>query len=165
MSLKINMLKWFLMLVVFAGVIIQFIRPARTVSQGVRDQDISKAYSVPGNVYESLRRSCYDCHSSETVYPWYSHIQPLGWWLQDHIDEGKRELNFSDFACYPLKKQRHKLEEIVEVVEGGQMPLPNYLWIHRNARLDEHQKKIMIKWARDLRKELAGKETAADGSF
>jgi len=167
MSLKIKVLKWLLMLIVLPGIIMQFVRPARNVSQGVTDQDISKTYAVPGEVNEILRRSCYDCHSSETVYPWYSHIQPLGWWLQNHIDEGKRELSFSDFASYPLKKQRHKLDEIIETVKKEEMPLPSYLWIHKNARLDEYQKKKIIEWARNLRKELANKESkeSAENGF
>ena len=161
MSSKSSVLKWFLILLVSAGLILQLIRPARTVSHGISGKDILKVYPVPGKVYESLRRSCYDCHSSETVYPWYSQIQPVGWWLQDHIDEGKRALNFSDFASYSVKKQRRKLDEMIEMVKGEQMPLPSYLWIHRDARLNPDQRKIMIEWARSIRKELASKESSA----
>ncbi|MDB5275156.1 MAG: cytochrome [Ferruginibacter sp.] len=81
-------------------VIIQFIHPAKNSSSedAMLVNDISKKYIIPQNVHDILKTSCYDCHSNNTVYPWYSKIQPVDWWLTNHINEGKREVNFSEFA-------------------------------------------------------------------
>ena len=92
-----------LLLLVFIG--IQFFRPAKNKSEGISANDITAKYAVPDDVKAILKTSCYDCHSNNTNYPWYSNIQPVAWWLKDHIDEGKRELNFSEFASYRIGRQ------------------------------------------------------------
>lgn len=154
MGVKMNLRKLLWMTAVSLVIIPQFIRPARDIVRAAPDQDISKACEVPEKIHEILKRSCYDCHSGETVYPWYSNIQPVGWWLQEHINEGKKELNFSLFGSYSLKKQHHKLNEMIEMVNGGSMPLPSYLWIHRNAKLNADQKKMLVEWFRKIRREI-----------
>jgi hypothetical protein len=123
----------------------------------VSANDITRHYSIPENVQEILKRSCTDCHSNHTNYPWYSNIQPVGWWLQYHIDEGKHELNFSEFATYTPKRQHHKMEETIEMIEQNEMPLNSYLWIHHDAKLNDADKKTLIDWAGHLRDELAKK--------
>jgi hypothetical protein len=86
-------------------IVTQFIRPAKNKSGKIEATDITTKYIVPGDVQKILKASCYDCHSNNTVYPWYAELQPIGWWLSNHIDEGKRELNFSQFMSYPIGKQ------------------------------------------------------------
>ena len=138
-------------------VAIQFIRPAKNQSAGISANDISKGYNVPENVNEVLKKACNDCHSNNTVYPWYSNIQPVGWWLDGHIDEGKTELNFSEFISYSPKKQHHKLEEIIESVKEGGMPIKSYTWIHKNAILTDSEKLLLSEWADNLRQEIRTK--------
>src|SRR6187549_2563283 len=113
-----------ILLLVF--IIIQFIRPEKNKAEGISKNDISTLYPVPANVQSILKTSCYDCHSNNTVYPWYSKIQPFAWWLNNHIQDGKKDLNFSEFASYRIRKQYKKLEEINELVKEGEMPLDSY---------------------------------------
>lgn len=142
--------------VLLAGlVIIQFFRPARNVSTAATPNDISNKYAVPANVQEILRSSCYDCHSNNTSYPWYANIQPVTWWLQDHVAEGKGELNFNEFLSYTPKKAHHKLEEVIEQLQEGEMPLKSYTVIHRNAIVDAGKSKILSDWAKGLMTEIA----------
>ena len=98
-----------------------------------------------------LQTSCFDCHSNYTNYPWYTNIQPIGWWLNHHVDEGKEELNFSEFESYSLKRKLHKLEEIKEMVEEGEMPLSSYTLIHGDTKLSPEQKEILYTWVTETR--------------
>jgi len=130
---------------------IQFIRPAKNIGGNeTMMNDISTIYPVPENVQHILKVSCYDCHSNNTWYPWYSNFQPLGWWMQFHVNEGKLELNFNEFASYEKEKQQKKLEEIVEEVKENYMPLPSYLKIHKEAKLSQDEKKILTDWVASL---------------
>jgi hypothetical protein len=138
-----------------ALVIIQFFRPARNISPEKSPNDITNKYAVPASVEEIMKTSCTDCHSNNTVYPWYANIQPVAWWLADHVNEGKRELNFSEFSTYSPKKAHHKLEEVIEMVKEGEMPLQSYTIIHQNAKLSEPQKLELANWADGLMKEIA----------
>lgn len=137
----------FLLIVLIA---IQFIRPAKNHSDKVSPNDITLHYTVPDTVLAILKTSCYDCHSNNTRYPWYNRVQPVAWWLNNHVREGKRELNFSEFASYPLTKQAKKLKNTVKQVKGGGMPLDSYLWIHKDAKLEQGQKDTLIQWANSL---------------
>lgn len=132
-------------------VVIQFIRPGRNISEVPSANDIRVHYSVPAEVESILKRACFDCHSNNTYYPWYTNIQPVGWWLQNHINEGKGELNFSEFAAYSPKKADHKLEEVVEMVEEKEMPLKSYTWVHRDAVLNAQEIETLVNWANGLR--------------
>jgi hypothetical protein len=138
-------------------IIIQFIRPAKNKAEGISSNDITKAYPVPENVQTILKTSCYDCHSNNTVYPWYSQIQPVAWWLNDHIQEGKKELNFSEFASYRIRRQYIKLEEVNKQVKEDEMPLDTYLWIHKYAKLDEQQKLTLANWVTSVRDSIKAK--------
>jgi Haem-binding domain len=139
------------LILLLAFIIIQFIRPAKNKSDGISRNDITKAYPVPENVQAILKTSCYDCHSNNTAYPWYAQIQPVAWWLNDHIVEGKKELNFSEFASYRIGKQFRKLDEINGQVKHDEMPLETYLWIHKNAKLNNDQKLILANWVTAVR--------------
>jgi hypothetical protein len=138
-------------ILLLAFIVIQFIRPAKNKSEGISNNDISKIYAVPADVQAILKTSCYDCHSNNTVYPWYASIQPAAWWLADHIKEGKRELNFSEFASYRIGRQYRKLEEVNKQVKEGEMPLESYLWIHKDSKLSEQQKLTLATWVTAVR--------------
>jgi hypothetical protein len=129
-------------------VLIQFIRPERNGSWEKSENDISLAINLPSDVYQILQTSCYDCHSNHTTYPWYTNIQPIGLWMQHHVDEGKEELNFSEFKTYKPKRQKHKLEEIAEQVNEHEMPLSSYTLIHKNAVLTPEQNVALVNWAK-----------------
>jgi hypothetical protein len=136
-------------------VIIQFIRPARNISTADSINEISKHYMVPDEVKKIMQVSCNDCHTNNTDYPWYTNIQPVGWWMQWHVNEGKKHLNFSEFASYAPKKQHHKLEETEEMIREGEMPLNSYLWVHKDAKLSPEQKDLLINWATALKEKIA----------
>lgn len=135
-------------------IICQFIRPQKNIGEIYGENDVTKLISTSEDVKNLLNTACMDCHSNNTVYPFYAEIAPASWWLKSHIDDGKKHLNFSDFKTYPLKRQDHKLEEVIEMIEQNEMPLPSYTWIHRNAILNETQKSLLINWAKEGRKEL-----------
>jgi len=138
-------------LILFAAfIIIQFFRPERNEGKTILPTDITYVAAVPQDVQIVLSRSCYDCHSNNTAYPWYMNIQPVAWYLADHVKEGKRELNFSEFGSYKPKKQLHKLQEIVKEVREGEMPLSSYTLIHGDAKLSDAEKNRVIAWADSL---------------
>lgn len=149
------MLKKIALFLLAAFVIIQFFRPARNITTTASPNEISNKYAVSASVQGILKTSCYDCHSNNTVYPWYANIQPVAWWLADHVNEGKKELNFSEFSTYSPKKAHHKLEEVIEMVKEDEMPLKSYRIIHQNASLSEPQKLELSAWADGLMKEIA----------
>ena len=138
-------------------VAIQFIRPAKNQSAELSANDISRAYPVPADMQDLLKTSCADCHSNNTVYPWYSKVQPVAWWLANHVEDGKKELNLSEFAAYSPKKQTHKLKEVIEQVKEEEMPLNSYTWVHKNAKLTNEHRWALSSWADALRKEIAAK--------
>ena len=152
------MRKKIVLLILGILVVIQFIRPARNSGNADTVQDISHVTQLTPEIKALLKTSCYDCHSNHTNYPWYATINPVGWWLGNHIKEGKEELNFSEFASYTAKRQDHKLEEIAEEVKEGHMPLPSYTWIHTYARLNPDQAKQLIDWANAQRKPMGNPE-------
>ena len=132
-------------------VVIQFIRPSRNVSDKAAPNEVDLHYQVPQEVKAILKHSCYDCHSNNTVYPWYVNLQPVGWWMQWHINDGKRHLNFSEFGTYSEKKAREKYGDIEDEVSNGEMPLDSYVWLHRDTRLTPEQTKVVVDWAKALK--------------
>lgn len=135
------------LLVIF--LLVQFIRPPKNNGSAAAITDITHVVDVPDSVMSILKIACYDCHSDHTNYPWYSRITPVNWWLDDHIIEGKAHLNFSKFSNYTFKRRIKKLEEVAETVEKHEMPLNSYLWIHKEAKLNKAQQKMIIDWAKD----------------
>jgi hypothetical protein len=130
-------------------VIIQFFRPEKNVS-GENQNDVATRYAMSDSVKTILAFACNDCHSNRTEYPWYSNIQPVAWWLNNHINHGKGHLNFSDFTTSPIARQNHKFEEVIEVLEESEMPLASYTWfgLHPQANLTNEQKSTLMHWAR-----------------
>jgi hypothetical protein len=146
-----KVLKRILIALLIIFIVIQFIRPAKNISQGISAHDISTKYPVPDSVEAILKVACNDCHSNNTRYPWYAEIQPVGWWLSSHIKDGKRGLNFSEFASYRIKKQFHRLDDINEMVKKNEMPLSSYTLIHTDAKLTGNQKLILANWTEALK--------------
>lgn len=135
--------------------ILQFVRPSRNIAEGDQPNHISKKYAVPANVASILDKACNDCHSNNTRYPWYANIQPVGLWLQDHVKEGKGELNLDEFMTYSPKKAHHKMEEVIEMVKEKEMPLESYTWIHKDADLTDQERVELSTWADTLMKQIA----------
>ena len=130
---------------------IQFYRPARNTAQGDHTAIFITETNPPEDVNLILKNTCYDCHSNNTRYPWYNNIAPVSYWLADHVKQAKEELNFSGWENYSSKKKSHKLEEVVEVIEEGEMPLKEYTWTHAEAKLTDAQKEAIIQWAKQSR--------------
>jgi hypothetical protein len=148
----IKKILYFLLIVLVA---IQFFHPAKNQSAVASPNDIAAHYTIPDNVLGVLKKSCYDCHSNNTVYPWYNNIQPVAWWLANHIQDAKKELNFSEFNSYKPKRKIRKLKEVTEQLEKGEMPLNTYLWIHSGAKLSGEQIKAVSDWAKALQIQIA----------
>ncbi len=129
----------------------QFYRPEKNMAQGNHTAIFITETNPPEDVKLILKSTCYDCHSNNTSYPWYNNIAPVSYWLADHVKQGKDELNFSVWSSYSAKKKDHKLEEVVEVIEEGEMPLMEYTWTHAEAKLTDAQKQAIIKWAKQSR--------------
>ncbi len=127
-------------------VLAQFYRPARNLSNE-QSHHISTKYPVSVEVESILKSACYDCHSNQTRYPWYANVQPVASWMANHVNEAKRELNFSEFTKRRVAIQNHKFEEIIDEVKDGEMPLSSYTWIHRDAALSEQQRQLIVSWA------------------
>ena len=132
-------------------VIIQFIKPEKNVSATSSVNSIHNKFPANEETMQILKTACNDCHTNNTVYPWYANIQPVAWWLDSHVDDGKKHLNFDEFLTYKLKKQDHKLEELIESQEDHWMPLDSYTWIHKDAKLDEKQRLALVNWAKETR--------------
>lgn len=146
-----KVLKNTLLVLLVLFVLIQFYPRAAENHNPDASRDIAQVHAVPANVQSVLKSACYDCHSNQTTYPWYANLQPVSYWLNDHIVEGKKELNFSEFASYRLSKQFRKLEEINGEVKEGKMPLQSYTLIHTDAKLSADDKLTLASWAESLR--------------
>ncbi|WP_163394714.1 heme-binding domain-containing protein [Flavobacterium limi] len=144
-------MKRFIRKILFIGLIIfllmQLYQPARNSDYGqVLPIHISKVYSIPKNVQTILQTSCYDCHSNNTQYPWYSYIQPARSFMEGHIREGKENLNFSQWGSYSKRKQENKLDRILKEIKANEMPLSSYTLIHKDAVLTAVQKEQLTNW-------------------
>lgn len=135
-------------------IIIQFFPIDKTNPITNEGMDFLKIKNTPEPIAKLIRNSCYDCHSNETKYPFYSNIQPVAWLLKNHIDEGRKELNFSTFATYDPKRQAHKLEEAAEYVEQKNMPLESYTLGHSDAKLSDEQRKQLVNYFRMVQKQI-----------
>jgi len=145
--------KIFIVLVVLL-VLIQFIRPARNNGLAATPKDVTHYVQVPDTVMHILQRSCYDCHSNHTVYPWYVEVNPVGLWLNNHIQDGKRAINFSDLTSLDKRKLDHRFKDIAEEVESGDMPLSSYTLIHTYAKLNKDEIKTLKDWTAKARMEI-----------
>jgi Haem-binding domain len=109
-------------------------------------KDYLSLSQAPTDVASLMRAACYDCHSHQTKYPWYSYIAPVSFWIANHIKEGRDHLNFATWSDYPADKAAHKLEECYEEVEQGHMPIDSYTWMHKEAKLSDAQRAKLVEW-------------------
>jgi hypothetical protein len=126
-----------LLLIVFA----QFLQPLRT------NPPVTADFTAPAEVKAVLQRSCYDCHSNETDWPWYSNISPVSWFLVQHVDEGREHLNFSRWGEYDTGRQVRLAEHMVDETQEGEMPLSSYLLLHPSASLSDADKQLIREWS------------------
>lgn len=140
------------LLVAFVG--IQFIPTERNQSDVVHKSDFLTVNNTPENVGNLLQVSCYDCHSNNTAYPWYNKVQPIAWFLENHIEDGKHELNFSEWAEYSNRRKNSKLKSIISQIEDDEMPLFSYTLVHRDAVLSEPEKELIINYMKQIQDNL-----------
>jgi len=132
------------LLVIF--ILMQFYRIDKTNPPVVEAKDFILSENPPAPIAKILKDACYDCHSHQTNYPWYTNVMPFSYWIKGHIDHGRKKLNFSTWAAYPAKKKSHKLEECAEFVRETKMPLATYLIPHPEARISEEERERLAKW-------------------
>ncbi|WP_426065074.1 heme-binding domain-containing protein [Flavobacterium sp. DSP2-3-1] len=136
--------------------LMQLYQPARNESyEQELTANFTKMFDVPKNVETILRTSCYDCHSNNTNYPLYSFIQPARFFMEEHIKDGKKDLNFNEFGKYSKRKQENKLEAIIKQIKSDEMPLGSYTLIHKNAILTPTQKEEIINWIKKTKDSLS----------
>lgn len=160
--LKILKVFVILLALVFAGV--QFVRPARSNPPEVAGRGIEAHARLTPEVESVLRRSCMDCHSNRTEWPWYSHVAPASWLVVDHVNHGRSHLNFSEWARYDREEAGGMLKAICKEAQGGTMPMPSYTLLHRDARLSGEEVKMLCDWARAESARLAAREDAMSNS-
>jgi hypothetical protein len=141
-------LKILIIALVLGFAALQLLRPSFSNPPITPGNPVEETMTVPSDVQMLLSRSCNDCHSNKTQYPWYSQISPVSWFLAGHIEDGRRELNFSEWGAYSQDRRMRKLEEICEMVEDGSMPLPSYLWVHPDAALGVEERRAICEWSR-----------------
>jgi hypothetical protein len=146
-----GVVRWLLLATLLILIAIQFV-PIDRVNPPVEVE-----VPAPANVRAILRRACYDCHSNETVWPWYSQVAPFSWLLAHNVREGREELNFSTWNRIPIQKQVKKLQESWKEVADEDMPPWDYLGIHRDATLSAEDRTALRNWALSTASELAGK--------
>lgn len=132
-------------------IVMQFFRIDKVNPKVNIDEDFLTVYKIDEQTKNIIKNSCYDCHSNETVYPWYSNIAPISWMIKHHIDEGKEHVNFSTFSKYNNEQKEHIIEECVEVLEHKEMPLAGYVVFHKNAQLDSQQNENLISYFKSLK--------------
>ena len=146
--------KWFLLALAGIFAVIQAFPINRNLPFTRPDEEFHRMENPGAEVMQLLKQACYDCHSNHTRYPWYARIQPLGWWMQDHILEGRQEMNFSEFGRWSAEDRADVLRHCAKLIEKGSMPLRSYLPMHPEARLSEAQKTMLLDWLKNRAGEL-----------
>ena len=137
-----------------ALVLIQFIPVDYNQNDTVPQTDFMVVHKVPEAIQKKIQVSCYDCHSNNTQYPWYNRVQPVAWFLEDHIKEGKAELNFNEWDSLSSRRKASKLRSIIKQIESGEMPLDSYTLIHRDAKFSKEETEEIINWVTQLKDSL-----------
>ncbi len=144
--IKLKRSSYVLLTLLIVFVLVQFIPVSKVNPTSEASADMINLLSPPTNIANAIKNSCYDCHSNNTVYPWYASVAPVSWVVVNHVKEGRSELNFSEWANLDPKKAAHKLDECKEVIEEGEMPLAGYVALHAKAKLDETTKQALLTW-------------------
>ena len=153
--------KWVLLVLAVAFVAIQVVRPSLANPPVDESKTIDASMQVPADVHAIFERSCIDCHSNKTVWPWYSHIAPVSWLLADDVKDGRKEMNFSEWGTYKDRRKARKLKEICEQVKEGEMPLWFYIPLHPSAKLSDADRARLCEWTSSLAAAAAPAETKA----
>ena len=145
-----KILKKIIISVAIVLVISQFFSPDKNNGDIATVAAFIAETNPPEEVKNILETTCFDCHSAKTTYPWYNAITPVNYWLNEHIQDGKKHLNFSKWNTYSLKKKEHKMDELHEEVEEGKMPLNSYTWTHSEAKLSPAQIAAVVTWGKKV---------------
>jgi hypothetical protein len=137
------------LLVCFVG--IQFVPTELNQSDVVTKTDFLSVNNPLESISKLLQKSCYDCHSNNTKYPWYNKVQPVAWFLEDHVKEGKAELNFNEWDSLSNRRKKSKLKSIISQIKDDKMPLSSYTIIHGDTKLSKKEKKEITQWLTQLR--------------
>lgn len=151
----LKIIKFIIIALVILFVGIQLKRPARTNPASDESQSIEAHTQITPQVKDILDRSCRDCHSNRTEWPWYTNVAPVSWWITDHVNEGRRKLNLSEWGRLDPDLQGKKLRQICDEVADGAMPLSSYLPMHPKAKLSEQDKKTLCDWTAAERERLS----------
>jgi Haem-binding domain len=146
-----KIIKKILILLLIVLVIAQFFGPEKNQGDTTSIGAFLADTNPPEAVKLILKENCFDCHSSFTRYPWYNNITPVNYWMAEHIEHAQEELNFSKWEGYSVKKKDHKLDELIEMIEEKEMPLPSYTWTHSDAKLSDTQIEAVVEWAKFTR--------------
>lgn len=143
----LKVIKWVVIVLACLFLIAQFKRPAKTNPVSDPSAALEAHVQLDPKVGAILNRSCYDCHSNKTRWPWYSNVAPVSWFVIDHVNEGRRDMNFSEWGMQSPQDQRGQLNQICKLVNSGVMPLSSYTPMHADAKLSEEDKKTICDWA------------------
>lgn len=147
--------KWLLISLICLFILIQLKRPARTNPAVDESHSIEAHTQMTPPAKEIIDRSCRDCHSNKTEWPWYTNVAPVSWWITDHVNQGRKDLNLSEWGKLDKDRQHKKLRQICDEVEDGAMPLSSYLPMHPKAKLSEQDKKTLCDWTAAERERLS----------
>ncbi len=149
-----RIVKTIALVLLLAFVVIQFVHAELNRSDVVPKTDFLLGNKAPKSISTILQESCYDCHSNNTQYPWYNKVQPIAWYLEDHIKNGKAELNFNEWNNFSDRRKNSKLKSIINQIEDDDMPLSAYTLIHRDAILSESEKELVIGFMEQIKDSL-----------
>ena len=144
-------MKKVIVIIIAILVVIQFFRIDKTNPPADMEKDFISITNPPTDMGIMLKESCYDCHSHHTKYPWYSNVAPVSWLLKEHVNDGRNHLNFSVWSDLKESKKDHKLDECIEMIETGEMPMKGYVLLHEEADLTNEQKQAIMNWFRSLK--------------
>jgi heme-binding protein len=143
-----KILKWTLVVAVLIFIGLQFTNPARTNPPIDHSKTLEATTTMPPEVSATFTRSCDDCHSNKTNWRWYTHIAPVSWFTVGHVNDGRKELNFSVWGNYRDRMKETRLRAICEQSEKGTMPLSSYTFVHRDTKLSPDQAKAICDWTK-----------------
>jgi len=133
---------------------IQFIPTSKNQTKKNPKTDFLVDFKASEEVTAIFKTSCYDCHSNNTYYPWYSKIQPMRFMMDNHVKNGKKDLNFNEFNKYSKRRQKSKLKSIISQLKDNEMPLKSYTIVHKEAKLSASEKVLIIDWIQKIKDSL-----------
>jgi len=152
----VKILKWLVLVLAIVFIAIQFKRPARTNPPVEESQTLAAHTQMTPEVADILARSCYDCHSNRTTWPWYTNVAPISWFIVDHVNEGRADLNFSEWGKYEQRRQDRRLQQMCDLAQDASMPLTSYTPLHSGSKLTPAQVKALCDWTKAERARLSG---------